>query len=177
MASASATREQNTRDIAGGNPYNAGDDLSVLYTPIHRETKIGGVSFAGRFWDDGSARLTAYEYQGILDSACFQKGEPGSRINCMSCHTMHEGDVKGQITEAKRTNLACTQCHAQFAEPAVLTQHTRHSANSEGSSCIRVTCLRSFTASSHSIKRTRSPFLNHHSLLKRMSLMHAISVM
>jgi predicted CXXCH cytochrome family protein len=106
-----------------------------MYTPVHRETMIGTVSFAGRFWDDGSPRLTAYEYQGILDSACFRNGQPGNRINCLSCHTMHDGDIQGQITEDKRTNNACTQCHTDLREQNALAQHTKHEPGSTGSSC------------------------------------------
>jgi predicted CXXCH cytochrome family protein len=124
------------RDIMSkGDPFDAGENLAEFYKPIHSDTKIGDVSFANRFWPDGSPRLTAYEYQGILGSACFTRGNPGNRINCLSCHTMHEGDIKGQITEEKRTNTACTQCHTQLAETTALTAHTRHGAESAGSSC------------------------------------------
>lgn len=124
------------REILGrGDPYNAGDDLAKFYRPVHAGTTIGPVSFANRFWADGSPRLTAYEYQGILDSPCYLKGEKGKRINCLSCHTMHGGDVKGQITEEMRTNTACTQCHSELNDPSVLTNHTKHAAGSPGSSC------------------------------------------
>jgi predicted CXXCH cytochrome family protein len=124
------------REIMGrGDPFDAGEDLSAFYRPIHADTKIGDNSFANRFWPDGSPRLTAYEYQGITGSACFTKGTAGSRINCLSCHTMHDGDIKGQITEEKRTNQACTQCHTELAQPAALTSHTKHGADSTGSSC------------------------------------------
>jgi predicted CXXCH cytochrome family protein len=121
--------------LTRGDPFDAGENLASFYTPVHRGTTIGNVSFATRFWDDGSPRLTAYEYQGILDSACFKKGEPGNRINCLSCHSMHDGDINGQITEDKRTNLGCTQCHSQFMDETVLVQHTKHKAASSGSSC------------------------------------------
>lgn len=121
--------------MSRGDPFDAGRDLAEFYRPIHSDTKIGDVHFTNRFWPDGSPRLTAYEYQGILGSACFIKGEKGNRINCLSCHTMHDGDIKGQITAEKRTNQACTQCHTQLAETSALTAHTRHSAESTGSSC------------------------------------------
>lgn len=121
--------------LTKGDPFDAGEDISKMYVPVHRDTTVGSVSFASRFWDDGSPRLTAYEYQGILDSACFRKGQPGNRINCLSCHTMHAGDTKGQITEEKRTNIACTQCHTDLREQAALIQHTKHTAASSGSSC------------------------------------------
>lgn len=124
------------REIMGrGDPFDAGEDLSATYRPVHADTKIGDVSFASRFWPDGSPRLTAYEYQGITGSACFIKGKQGNRINCLSCHTMHDGDIKGQITEEKRTNQACTQCHTDLAQTAALTAHTKHGAESAGSSC------------------------------------------
>lgn len=118
-----------------GDPFDAGEDLAEYYTPVSHETKIGNVSFEQRFWADGSPRLTAYEYQGVTQSACFTKGEPGNRISCNSCHTMHGGDIKGQITEEKRTNIACTQCHTELAAEPAMTQHTKHLANSAGSSC------------------------------------------
>jgi predicted CXXCH cytochrome family protein len=128
--------ESRIRDIlAGGDPYDAGEDLSQFYRPVHMETKVGNFSFANRFWNDGSPRLTAYEYQGMLASPCFVRGKPGDRISCMTCHTMHGGDVKGQITEEKRTNAACNQCHTEFADPAVLALHTKHGPASSGSSC------------------------------------------
>lgn len=124
------------REILGpGDPFDAGEDLSKMYVPVHRETTIGNVSFASRFWNDGSPRLTAYEYQGILDSACFRNGKPGDRINCLSCHTMHDGDVNGQITEEKRSNIGCTQCHRELSGTEALTRHTRHDPGSAGSSC------------------------------------------
>lgn len=124
------------RDIfAKGDPFDAGEDLSLFYHPVGPETKLGEVSFENRFWRDGSPRLTAYEYQGILASKCFTQGEPGNRINCLSCHTMHGGDIKGQITEEKRSNKACTSCHTELASDDGLTLHSKHLAASPGSSC------------------------------------------
>lgn len=121
--------------LTKGDPFNAGDDLAKFYRPVMRETKIGEFSFAARFWQNGSPRLTAYEYQGILRSACFAKGDHANRINCLSCHSMHEGDVKGQIKPENRTDKACLGCHQQFAQPAQLAAHTGHKAESIGSRC------------------------------------------
>lgn len=121
--------------MANGDPYDAGEDLSKFYRPVHKETTIGEVSFASRFWPDGSPRLTAYEYQGITNSPCFLKGAKGNRINCNSCHTMHGGDIKGQITAEKRTNIACTQCHTDLADLNAMSQHAKHLPDSAGSSC------------------------------------------
>ena len=124
------------RDIMSkGDPFDSGENLAEFYTPIDHETKIGNISFANRFWADGSPRLTAYEYQGVLNSPCFLRGQPGNRINCNSCHTMHSGDVKGQITDEMRTNIACTQCHTELGDETALVTHTHHQVSSEGSSC------------------------------------------
>ena len=128
------------QEILGkGDPYNAGDDLSEFYTPVTHGTvlqsKNGPYSFATRFWANGSPRLTAYEYQGILRSACFTKGDHANRINCLSCHSMHEGDVKGQIKEENRTNRPCLACHQEFAAPAELAKHTGHPLDSTASNC------------------------------------------
>jgi predicted CXXCH cytochrome family protein len=135
--------ENRIREImTKGDPFDAGEDLSKIYKPIHANTKLGNLSFETRFWADGSPRLTAYEYQGLTASPCFVNTKSsghnqisGEKISCASCHTMHEGDVKGMITEEKRTNRACTQCHTQFEPPNALSEHTKHDVNSSGSSC------------------------------------------
>lgn len=118
-----------------GDPFNAGEDLSQYYRPVTQATKIGDFSFANRFWANGAPRLTAYEYQGLLHSACFTKGEPGNRINCLTCHSMHEGDVKGMIKPENRTDKACLSCHQQYEAPAALAAHSKHKPDSTGSRC------------------------------------------
>jgi predicted CXXCH cytochrome family protein len=128
-----------------GDPYDPGKNLREFYKPVQREDKVESsegphgekvsFSFASRFWPDGSPRLTAYEYQGMTRSKCFTAGKPGARITCISCHEMHGGDPFGQLTEKTKTNAACYQCHEQFAKPAQLVAHTKHSAESTGSLC------------------------------------------
>ncbi|MBA2434004.1 MAG: hypothetical protein H0V54_02770, partial [Chthoniobacterales bacterium] len=121
--------------MSDGDPYDAGENLLEFYRPVQRDDKIGEFSFASRFWKDGSPRLTAYEYQGMTGSKCFKAGQPGQRITCISCHEMHGGDPRGQLTEKMKTNAACIQCHQQFATPVELIAHTKHSAGSSGSLC------------------------------------------
>ena len=122
-------------DDERGDPYDPGENLREFYKPVQRDDKVESFSFASRFWDDGSPRLTAYEYQGLTRSKCFTAGQPGARLTCISCHSMHGGDPRGQLTEKMKTNAACTQCHEQFAPPAQLVEHTKHSATSTGSLC------------------------------------------
>jgi predicted CXXCH cytochrome family protein len=133
------------QEIMGkGDPFNAGEDLSHYYRPVTRETVIArkdsegrdnSVSFASRFWADGSPRLTAYEYQGILRSKCFTGGDPAQRINCLTCHTMHSGDPRGMIAEENRTNKPCLACHQKYEGADALARHTGHKADSAGSQC------------------------------------------
>ena len=129
-----------------GDPFNAGEDLSQYYKPVTKDTVITvrnprtnqierEVSFASRFWANGSPRLTAYEYQGLLRSKCFTHGDPKNRINCITCHSMHEGDPKGMIKEENRTDIACLKCHQEFSAKEALTNHTKHSFDSTGSRC------------------------------------------
>ncbi len=121
--------------LTKGDPFNAGDDLSHFYKPVTRDTKIGEFSFAARFWQNGSPRLTAYEYQGILRSACFTKGDHQNRINCLTCHSMHEGDIKGQIKPENLTDKPCLSCHQQYSQAPQLATHTGHKTDSTGSRC------------------------------------------
>ena len=118
-----------------GDPFDAGENLAQFYKPVERHTTIGNYSFANRFWLNGSPRLTAYEYQGVLRSKCFTKGDEKNRINCLTCHSMHEGDIRGQIKEENRGDKPCQQCHQQYEEKNALIAHTKHSFESTGSRC------------------------------------------
>jgi predicted CXXCH cytochrome family protein len=122
--------------LAHGDPFVAGDDLGRYSAPLRRDTALHGdaAAFSARFWPDGTARLTAYEYQGLLQSACARKGA----LTCTSCHGMHEGDPRGQIRARfpGKGNQMCTQCHAPLAAPAALARHARHDPAGEGGSCV-----------------------------------------
>jgi len=123
--------------LAHGDPFVAGDELARYSVPLARDTPLRGQAgaFAARFWEDGTPRLTAYEYQGLLQSACAQKGG----LTCTSCHGMHEGDPRGQIRErfaGANADKMCTKCHAQLAAPAALAQHAHHDPAGEGARCV-----------------------------------------
>jgi predicted CXXCH cytochrome family protein len=123
------------RWIHGGPTYRAGLDLDQHATPVWQQTRapVEGSEdlFRLRFWGDGTPRLSAYEYQGVLQSACYQEAE----MSCIDCHTVHGGDPAGQITERNRGNTPCLRCHQDYREEQALTAHTRHDAASEGSLC------------------------------------------
>jgi hypothetical protein len=117
-----------------GPTFRPGDTLVGHVEPIRRDTpaldEAAGRSFGERFWSDGTARLTAYEYLGVTQSPCFQ----GEQYSCFSCHVMHGGDVHGQLEPRMRGDAACTQCHAEIA--ADVRAHTRHDPAGAGSRCL-----------------------------------------
>jgi predicted CXXCH cytochrome family protein len=127
--------QERVREMMKADPFDPGDNLYDYYKPVQRDDVVGHFSFASRFWADGSPRLTAYEYQGMTRSPCYQHGTPGQRITCISCHSMHDGDPRGQLTEQMKGNHGCLQCHGQFTQPQQLVEHTKHPAESTGSLC------------------------------------------
>jgi len=115
--------------LAEGDPYTAGEDLSAYTEPIHADSTLAGVDLTARFWKDGTPRLSAYEYQGLLMSPDFQRGG----LTCQHCHTMHGGDPKGMIQPVMRGPAACQGCHAEIAaHPA---EHSGHRKDGSGSDC------------------------------------------
>ncbi|GAB4182474.1 MAG: multiheme c-type cytochrome [Wenzhouxiangellaceae bacterium] len=116
-----------------GPTYRAGDDLFASVELVAPDTRIPGDAeqdrFEKRFWGDGTPRLTAYEYQGLRQSECYQQ----SQLTCNTCHTMHSGDPSGMLTDANRAGQPCLDCHQAIADD--LVAHTHHSADSSGSEC------------------------------------------
>jgi predicted CXXCH cytochrome family protein len=117
-----------------GDPFVPGDDLAHYSTPLARDTRQNGQPglFAQRFWSDGTPRLTAYEYQGYLQSPCAK--DPS--FSCESCHAMHAGDPNGQLRPDRAGNALCTSCHSELAMPLTAAQHTRHSAAGSAARCV-----------------------------------------
>lgn len=119
--------------ITSGPTFRAGEALAGHVQVLRRDTQppagLDPDMFRLRFWDDGTPRLSAYEYQGLTQSACFDGGE----LTCISCHTMHSGDVHGMIPEEHRGNGPCLACHEEIA--ADVGGHTHHEADGSGSLC------------------------------------------
>jgi hypothetical protein len=92
----------------------------------------------GQFWSDGVMRVSGREFNGMVDSPCYERGE----LSCSSCHAMHQSadDPRpaeawhvGQLAVGMEGDRGCLQCHAELAEN--LRQHTQHAPESEGSRC------------------------------------------
>jgi predicted CXXCH cytochrome family protein len=122
------------RFLRQGDPFVPGDDLSLYSAPLWRDTTLAGAEgvFATRFWPDGTPRLTAYEYQGMLLSRCHTQGQ----LTCIDCHSMHAGDPKGQVRPDRQGDRMCTACHDTFATRAQATQHARHDLSDGSPRCV-----------------------------------------
>jgi hypothetical protein len=92
------------------------------------------------FWPDGMIRVLGREFNGLVRSPCFERGN----LSCFSCHSMHKAKedpaslkdwADDQLKPLMRTNHACLQCHEEYRSPNVLTAHTHHTAGSTGSEC------------------------------------------
>ncbi len=92
------------------------------------------------FWADGMNRLAGREYNGLIESPCFVRGE----MSCLSCHVMHQRSddprpidewANDQLKPGMRGDLACTQCHESYEDATVVANHTHHEPDSSGSAC------------------------------------------
>lgn len=128
--------------LAVGHRFRPGDDLhesrriprladSSSEEWLEEHVKRHPQSLASRFWEDGTARVTGRNYNGLLESACYQRGE----MSCLSCHSMHNYvDRDDQLTAPLNRNDSCVGCHSGIADD--LEGHTFHPADSSGSLCI-----------------------------------------
>lgn len=136
--------------MAEGLPFRPGDDFenSPLRTLVRESLATEGTTEFDRtreqllqnsFWPDGTVRVAGREYNGLVDSPCYQDGE----MSCLSCHEMHPDksvDLEtwrdDQLKPGMRTNHACTQCHQEATYNSDLASHTHHAADSHGSNCM-----------------------------------------
>jgi Zn-finger protein len=145
-----AERQANSEGL----PYRPGDQLtktrfivqptSNLESPTLKRLLKEDPNFVSDiFWKDGMVRATGREYNGLIDSPCYKNAVEGARtLSCMSCHAMHKpsGDPRAldswaddQLKSEALGNDACLQCHGSLRD--TVTAHTRHRAESAGSSC------------------------------------------
>jgi len=118
--------------LKDGPSYRAGDELAQHVSLVWPDTPAPQNNpdlFRLRFWKDGTPRLSAYEMQGHLQSACTTKGE----ASCIGCHEAHGGDPAGMIKPENREGASCIGCHA---EAAALPAHVAHSKASATTNCV-----------------------------------------
>ncbi len=104
-----------------GDGFLPGTPLSEVSRPIFRDSELASdpegsrAIFQQRFWPDGSPRLSAYEYQGLLLSPCYQEeAEAGARgLGCNHGHDMHGDEPALQVRAGRQGDGACLSCHAR----------------------------------------------------------------
>ncbi len=96
---------------------------------LHGPLKAQPNFLAEHYWSDGEVRVSGREFNGLVDSACHEKGG----LACVTCHSMHQSDPDDQLARDMGGNFACLQCHAQYRDR--LTEHSHHAAGSTGSLC------------------------------------------
>ena len=120
--------------LAHGSPYRPGEDLAKIRPHIAESDN------PDRFWSDGTVRLSSAEYNGLIESPCYQRGE----LSCLSCHMMHQADddprpvgqwANDQLKPDMDGNMACLQCHKEYQGQQALKGHTNHEPASSGSLC------------------------------------------
>jgi hypothetical protein len=82
------------------------------------------------FWPDGEVRVSGREFNGLVESPCYQRGP----LSCLSCHSMHRGEPDDQLIPGQTADQSCLQCHPKLAGD--LRAHTRHAPESAGSRCV-----------------------------------------
>lgn len=93
-----------------------------------------------KYWADGSNKFSGNEFQAIVRSVCYAQskagghGIAGEKINCASCHSLHETDDELPQSE-KSFDQSCVNCHTQYADDAAIVEHTKHPLDSEASRC------------------------------------------
>jgi predicted CXXCH cytochrome family protein len=123
-----------------GARYRPGDDLDQSVTvvrpakleeqpqlrePLRRDPRF----LPDRYWNDGIVRVSGREYNGMIESGCYQRGQ----LSCLSCHWMHESNPVNQLAPRMDSNAACLQCHTRLANS--IQAHTHHGPESAGSQC------------------------------------------
>jgi hypothetical protein len=132
----------NERDMEAwkltGIRYRAGEDLEETrnvyrYSAAPTDPQLLGLLgkdphvLEGTFWKDGTIRVAGREYNGLLESACHQRGA----MTCLSCHSLHRYvDPEDQLASSKTVDASCRECH-----PGLAAEHTHHAPESAGSSC------------------------------------------
>jgi hypothetical protein len=145
------TQEEIDRWMAEGFAYRPGDVLADTKHVVRgkREWNAAAVQrmidrqpdlMQNSFWSDGKNRVAGREYNDLLETPCFVRGE----LSCLSCHELHqEADdprppaewANDQLGAGMHGDRACTQCHATYEAAAARAAHTHHAAGSSGSLC------------------------------------------
>lgn len=76
------------------------------------------------FWPDGSVLVGGREYNGLIASACYERGQDERKLGCLSCHSMHDAEPSDQLLPDFES--ACTTCHESVgSNPGAHSHHPK----------------------------------------------------
>jgi predicted CXXCH cytochrome family protein len=108
--------------------YKAGEHYYDYFVPV---LEYGARKASDpNYWADGRTRRFSNDAIGLWQSECFLRGG----ATCTTCHEPHQPDIDRSPQLAAGNNALCTRCHQEIG--ARVTAHTRHRAESAGSSCV-----------------------------------------
>ena len=113
--------------------YKAGEAFSDYFVPVLEYVPVAAHSSQDPpYWADGRPRRFSNDAIGLWQSGCFLRGG----ATCTTCHiNPHLPDVdRNPQLAPTSSNALCTKCHQEIG--ARLTIHSRHGADSPGSSCV-----------------------------------------
>ena len=115
------------RDLNQSSPLVRATQLDKPY--LKKPLEANPTFVQDHYWSDGMVRVSGREYNGLVESACHEKGE----LACVSCHSLHNSKPDDQLARNMEGNLACLQCHSASGHDT--PAHTHHRAGSSGSQC------------------------------------------
>jgi hypothetical protein len=122
-------------ELGEGKSYVPGQDLEVsmpLLRPLKPTPALAKhvaedpLWMKGYFWADGTIRVSSRDFSGMIESKCMQSG----KLACTTCHSLHESDPDGLVSEGSDGDGKCAACH-----PKIDQAHTHHLPGSPGSRC------------------------------------------
>ncbi len=84
------------------------------------------------YWSDDTIRVGGREYNALVKSPCFERGEGERKLSCLSCHSMHASEPDDQLRRDRTTSQICSGCHADKEGAA----HTHHAPGSAAAECV-----------------------------------------
>lgn len=108
--------------FAAGSAYEDHFVVKLEYTPRKDQDPV--------YWADGRPRRFSNDAVGLWQSQCYLKGG----ATCVTCHDPHTPNVDRHASLAPANNGLCASCHQAIVRDAVA--HSRHRADSAGTSCV-----------------------------------------
>ena len=96
-------------------------ELGQRYDELHEPIMVAmDKGMSPEFFFDGRPKISSFEYQGMLQAACFREG----KATCLTCHGPPH-DAKGHAElRAKDPDDSCRKCHPDVAAAGI--KHTHH---------------------------------------------------